>query len=123
MVAHSLAGDVFGPAQRLHGATYVVSVEVAREELDRDGVVVDVGVLRRALREVLDGLDYKNLDEHPAFADQPSTTEHVARHVHGELARRVPATAGAVLTVTLDESPVAWARYRALVRGDFGAGA
>ena len=116
MVAHSLPGEVFGPAQRLHGATYTVSAEVAREELNDSGIVLDIAVLRHELRLVLAELDYHNLDEHPAFQGRRSTTELIARHVHRELGRRLPITTGATLTVTLDESPVAWARYSAPLR-------
>lgn len=117
MVAHSLGGEVFGPAQRLHGATYAAIVELEREELDENEIVIDIGLLRDKLRAVLSELDYRNLDEHPAFRGKASTTEAIARHVHRELGRRLRLTAGATLTVTLEESPVAFARYRAPVRG------
>ena len=117
MVAHSMKGEVFGPAQRLHGATYAVTVEVEREELDAHGVVLDIGLLRERLRRVLSDLDYRNLDEHPAFSEHGSSTEQIARHVHRELGRVIPVVAGTNLTVTLEESPVAFARYRAPVRG------
>jgi len=121
MVAHSLKGEVFGPAQRLHGATYTVSVEVEREEVaPQGGVVVDIALLRVRLREVLREIDYCNLDEHPAFEGESSTTEHIARHVHRELGKRLPVIPGTTLSVTLEESPVAWARYRAPVRGTPG---
>src|SRR5262245_43060090 len=116
MVAHSLKGDVFGRAQQLHGATYVVSVEIEREELDEHGIAIDIGFARAKLREVLDDLDYRNLDNHPDFADKPSTTELIARHIHRELGRKLPVAAGTTLIVTLEESPAAWARYRAPVR-------
>ena len=115
MVAHSLAGEVFGPAQRLHGATYTVSVEIEREELGPDGILCDIGMLRSELRAVLDTLDFQNLDDHPAFPGRSSTTEHLARHIHRELGPRLPFIAGVMLTITLDESPAAWARYRAPV--------
>lgn len=117
MVAHSMKGEIFGLAQRLHGATYVVTVEVEREELDEHGIVLDIGLLRERLRHVLADLDYRNLDEHPAFSEQGSSTEHVARHIHRELGHAIPVVAGTNLTVTLEESPVAFARYRAPVRG------
>src|SRR5262249_10518640 len=117
LVAHSLPGEVFGPAQRLHGATYTVSVEVEREELSSDDIVLDIGVLREELRQVLSTIEYQNLDEHRAFRDKRSTTELIARYIHRELGRRLPMSLGGTLTVTLDESPVAWARYRAPVRG------
>src|SRR5689334_96465 len=107
MVAHSLKGDVFGPAQGLHGATYTAIVEVEREELSEHQIVIDIGLLRERLRAVLDDLDYKNLDQHPAFEGRPSTTELIARHVHRELGRRLP-PGGGMLTVTLEESPVAF---------------
>ena len=116
LVAHSLPHEAFGPAQRLHGATYTVSVEVEREELSDIGIVVDIGLLRVELRAVLADLDYSNLDDHPVFAGRLSTTEMLARHIHRELGKRLGATSGAMLTVTLDESPVAWARYRAPMR-------
>jgi 6-pyruvoyltetrahydropterin/6-carboxytetrahydropterin synthase len=113
MIAHSLPGEVFGPAQQLHGATYTVSAELSREELNDSGIIVDIGVLRRELRAVLAELDYRNLDQHPAFQAKRSTTELIARHVHRELGRRLPISTGATLLITLDESPVAWARYEA----------
>ena len=116
-VAHSLEGELFGPAQHLHGATYTVAVEIEREELTDMGIVIDIAFLRAELREVLGDLDYKNLDEHPAFQGRRSTTELIARHIHRELGRRLPSGSGATLTVTLDESPSAWARYRAPLRG------
>jgi 6-pyruvoyltetrahydropterin/6-carboxytetrahydropterin synthase len=117
MVAHSLKGEVFGPAQGMHGATYTAVVELEREELSEHQIVIDIGLLRERLRSVLADLDYKNLDEHPAFAGRPSTTELIARHIHRELGRRLSLESGGTLTVTLEESPVAFARYRAPVRG------
>jgi 6-pyruvoyl tetrahydropterin synthase/QueD family protein len=112
-VAHSLHGEVFGSAQRLHGATYTVAVELEREELTDNGIVIDPSLFKHELRAVLDDLDRKNLDEHEAFKGKRSTTELVARHVHRELGRRLPIALSATLTVTLEESPAAWARYRA----------
>ncbi len=120
MVAHSFRGEVFGPAQRMHGATYVVDVELRRSELDPDGVVVDIGRASAALREVLADLDYRNLDEEPAFAGKNTTTEFLARMIFDRLARRIHAgelgaTAGglASMRVALRESHVAWAAYEA----------
>ena len=81
MVAHSLPGEVFGPAQKLHGATYSVTAELSREELNDSGILVDISVMRRELRSVLAELDYRNLDEHPAFQGKRATTEMIARHV------------------------------------------
>lgn len=116
MVAHSLPGEVFGPAQRLHGATYTVTAELSREELNQSGTVIDIGELAAELHTVLSDLHYHNLDEHPAFAGKRSTTELIARHIHRELGRRLPTNLSATLTITLDESPVAWARYAAPLR-------
>jgi 6-pyruvoyl-tetrahydropterin synthase len=117
MVAHSLRGEVFGPAQRLHGATYVVDATFRGPALDADGIVVDLGAAAALLHEVLADLGYTNLDEHPAFSDRNSTTEELARVVADRLAERVAAGAlGASpqlagLVVTLHESHVAWASY------------
>lgn len=120
MIAHSFRGEVFGPAQRLHGATYVVDVELRRPELDADGVVVDIGRASAALREVLAELDYRNLDEAPSFAGRNTTTEFLARAVFEALAARIRAgelgpgaRALASMRVTLRESHVAWAAYDA----------
>src|SRR5215213_4698228 len=81
MIAHSFVGDVFGPAQKLHGATYVVDVEFRRPSLDADGIVVDIGKATEVLKLVLAGLTFKNLDEDPAFAGRNTTTEFLARVV------------------------------------------
>ena len=120
MIAHSFRGDVFGPAQRLHGATYVVDVELRRAALDADGVVVDIALAQRALRAVLDELNYRNLDDEPAFAGRNTTTEFLARVVFDRVAARIAAgelgANAAALTsarVTLHESHVASAAYDA----------
>jgi 6-pyruvoyl-tetrahydropterin synthase len=118
MIAHSLRGDVFGPAQRLHGATYVVDATFQREELDADGVVVDIGRAAEELHAVLAELTYRNLDDEAAFAGMNTSTEALARVVADRLADRV--NAGALgdtareldgVVVTLHESHVAWASY------------
>lgn len=118
MVAHSLRGDVFGPAQRLHGATYVVDATFRRRELDADGIVVDIGRATEELRSVLADLNYRNLDDEPVFAGMNTTTEALARMIADRLAESVQAGAlGGVareldgLSVTLHESHVAWASY------------
>ena len=85
MIAHSLRGEVFGPAQRLHGATYIIDVEFRRPDLDDDGIVVDIGRAGETLRVVLAGLNYRNLDEDPAFAGQNTTTELLARFIFDRL--------------------------------------
>ena len=118
MIAHSFRGEVFGPAQRLHGATYVVDVEMRRPALDGDGLVVDIGLASAALRAVLGELNYRNLDDDPAFRGQNTTTEFLARVVFDRLVARIRAGAlgaGAAglsaLRVTLHESHVAAAGY------------
>ena len=118
MIAHSFRGEVFGPAQRLHGATYLVDATFRRSQLDADGIVVDIGRATEQLRAVLAGLNYRNLDEEPAFASTNSSTEELARLIADRLAERVQAGGlgeGARqlegLTVTLRESHVAWASY------------
>ena len=118
MIAHSLRGEVFGPAQRLHGATYVVDVTFRRATLDADGIVVDIGRAAEALRAVVADLGYRNLDDEADLAGMNTTTEALARVVADRLAERVEAGAlgdGAReldgLVVTLHESHVAWASY------------
>jgi len=118
MVAHSFRGEAFGPAQRLHGATFVVDATFRRSALDDDGVVVDIGRAAELLAEVLGELTYRNLDEEPAFAGRNTTTEVLARTVADRLADRIAAgglgeggRAVEGLVVTLHESHVAWASY------------
>jgi 6-pyruvoyl-tetrahydropterin synthase len=118
MIAHSLRGEVFGPAQRLHGATYVVDATFRRAQLDADGIVVDIGRAADALRAVVGELSYRNLDDEADLAGLNTTTEALARTVADRLARRVHDGAlgdGARdldgLVVTLRESHVAWASY------------
>src|SRR5918993_2802538 len=89
MIAHSLRGEVFGPAQRLHGATYVVDVEFRRPDLDADGIVVDIGRATEELRKVVGALSYRNLDEEPAFANRNTTTEFLARVVFDRIVAAV----------------------------------
>jgi len=118
MIAHSFRGEVFGPAQRLHGATYVVDATFRRAELDADGLVVDIGQASEVLRAVLGDLTYRNLDDEPAFAGMNTSTEALARVVADQLAQRIHAgalgdNAGKLdgLLVTLHESHIAWASY------------
>lgn len=118
MIAHSFQGDVFGPAQRLHGATYVVDVEYRRESLDDDGVVVDIGRASEVLREVLAEFNFRNLDEVPAFSGRNTTTEFLARELFDRIVGRIragelgPGAAGlTAMRVVLHESHVAWAAY------------
>lgn len=118
MIAHSFRGEMFGPAQRLHGATYVVDVEFRRPALDGDGVVVDIGRAGDTLRAVLGALNYRNLDDEPVFAGQNTTTEFLAKTIFDRISdalRRGELGAGAggieMMKVTLHESHVAWAAY------------
>jgi 6-pyruvoyl-tetrahydropterin synthase len=119
MIAHSFVGDLFGPAQQLHGATYAVEIELRREALDGNGLVCDIGLALATLKGVLAGLDYRNLDEMPEFAGRNTTTEFLAGEVFRRMKAQIaagalgPGTAGALrsLRVTLRESPVAWAAF------------
>jgi 6-pyruvoyl-tetrahydropterin synthase len=118
MIAHSFRGEVFGPAQRLHGATYVVDASFRRAALDEDNIVVDIGLAAAQLREVVGELSYRNLDDDPAFEGINTSTEALAKVIADRLAARVQAGAlgaGARsltgITVTLHESHVAWAAY------------
>ena len=122
MIAHSLRGEVFGPAQNLHGATYVVDVTFSRPELDADGVIVDIGRAGTAVGTVLADLRYRNLDEEPAFAGRNTTTEFLARELFERLAQAIrdgalgeSARGITSLRVTLKESHLAWASYEAAV--------
>ena len=118
MIAHSFRGEAFGPAQRLHGATYVIDASFRREELDADGVVCDIGRAAVELHAVVEELSYRNLDDEPEFAGMNTSTEVLARVIADRLAERVQAgalgpSARALdgLAVTLHESHVAWATY------------
>jgi 6-pyruvoyl-tetrahydropterin synthase len=124
MIAHSLTGQVFGPAQRLHGATYVVDVELKRSDLDADGIVADIGRAAGALRLVLADLNYRNLDDLPAFAGRNTTTEFLARVVFDGLVAAIGrgdlgTGAGAIeqIRVTLHESHIASASFEGRVSG------
>jgi 6-pyruvoyl-tetrahydropterin synthase len=118
MVAHSFRGEVFGPAQRLHGATFVVDATFRGESLDPDNIVVDIGRAAEELHAVLADLTYRNLDDEPEFAGVNTSTEALAKFVADRLADRVHAGAFgesarglAGLAVTLHESHIAWATY------------
>jgi len=119
MIAHSFQGEVFGPAQKLHGATYVVDVEFFRPDLDETGIVVDIGRAIDGLKSVLAALNYKNLDDEPAFAGQNTTTEFLAKTIFDAMAEMAagdglgvaPASVSEI-KVTLNESHVASASYQ-----------
>jgi 6-pyruvoyltetrahydropterin/6-carboxytetrahydropterin synthase len=118
MIAHSFADPFFGPAQRLHGATYGIDLEIRAASLGVHEVVMDIGALRDLLRAILSELDYRNLDEHDAFAGRMSTTERVAQHVADRAAERIAGlgpdaapVSGASVRVVARESPIAYAAY------------
>jgi 6-pyruvoyl-tetrahydropterin synthase len=120
MIAHSFRGAAFGPAQRLHGATYVVDLELRRAELDADGMVVDIARATEVLRGVLAEFNLRNLDEDPVFEGRNTTTEFMARVIFDRVAARIaagelgPHASGlAAMRVRLNESHVAWAAYEA----------
>jgi 6-pyruvoyltetrahydropterin/6-carboxytetrahydropterin synthase len=115
MIAHSLPREAFGPAQGQHGATFVAEVTFRRPNLNDDAIVLDIGAAGGILEEVLADLNYKNLDEHPAFKGKLSTTEALAKHIADAMATQIQDTAdGPALTgidVVLRENPDAWAGY------------
>jgi 6-pyruvoyltetrahydropterin/6-carboxytetrahydropterin synthase len=125
MVAHSFRGEVFGPAQRLHGATFVVDLELRRPDLDADGIVADIGLVGELLRSVLAPINYRNLDELPEFKGRNTTTEVLAREICHRVRDRIRGgglgeEAGSALEslkVTLRESHVAWASYETGLKG------
>ena len=118
MIAHSFKGEIFGPAQRMHGATYVVDLEMRRPQLDDDGLVVDIGLASQELAAVLAELNFQNLDEVPEFAGKNTTTEFLAAVIFDRIAARIaagdlgPAAKGlTAMKVTLHESHIAWAAF------------
>ncbi|MDH6696760.1 6-carboxytetrahydropterin synthase [Streptomyces griseoviridis] len=118
MIAHSFRGEVFGPAQRLHGATFLVDATFRREQLDDDGIVVDIGLATQELGAVTSELNYRNLDNEPEFAGVNTSTEFLAKVIADRLAERVHkgalgegARGIAGIVVTLHESHIAWASY------------
>ncbi len=118
MIAHSFAGEVFGPAQKLHGATFVVDATFRRPELDDDNIVVDIGRASEELHAICGGLSYRNLDDDPEFTGVNTSTEFLAKVIADRLAGKVaagdlgPGAAGLTgITVTLHESHIAWASH------------
>ena len=119
MIAHSFVGEIFGPAQQLHGATYAVEMEVRRAQLDGNGLVCDIGLALATLKAVLAEIHYRNLDDLPEFRGRNTTTEFVAGEIFRRMKSRIaqgalgPGTAGAlaVMRISLRESPVAWAAF------------
>ncbi|GAA2728443.1 6-carboxytetrahydropterin synthase [Streptomyces nogalater] len=118
MIAHSFRGEVFGPAQRLHGATFLVDATFRREQLDENGIVIDIGLAGRELHAVIAELNYRNLDDEPGFQGVNTSTEYLAKVIADRLADRIArggpgegAKGLAGITVTLHESHIAWASY------------
>lgn len=124
MVAHSFRGEIFGPAQRLHGATFIVDLELRRVALDQDGLIADIGALTQLLHQVLTPLNYQNLDAMPEFAGKNTTTEFLAKVIYDRVRQRILEGAlgpdngagFASLSVKLGESHVAWASFEGPVR-------
>lgn len=120
MIAHSFRGELFGPAQAVHGATFVIDAAFLAETLDENGVVIDIGRAHEALKEVLQPLNYKNLDDVPEFAGVNTTTEFLTKHIHDHLAKAAresrlgrPGGELGAIRVTISESHVARAWYEA----------
>ena len=118
MIAHSFSGEVFGPAQKLHGATFLVDVEFKRSDLDANGIVVDIGLATEVLKRILGELNFRNLDDEPAFKGRNTTTEFLARVVFDRMASAIQrgdlgadALAVELIKVTLHESHIAWASF------------
>ncbi len=116
MIAHSFRGEIFGPAQKLHGATYIVTVQFKLAQLDEDGLVIDIGKAIAILKEVLTPLNYQNLDTLEQFKGINTTTEYMAYYIHQQISERVSSFFKGVLKVTLDESHIAWGSYEAEVK-------
>ena len=115
LIAHSLSGDVFGPAQNLHGATYIVDAEFIAERLNASSVVIDIGLASRILSEVCGELNYQNLDDVEQFKGKTTTAEFLAAYIHGEIRQRVKDHFRGRLEVTLSESHLAKASYEGRV--------
>ncbi len=111
MIAHSLQGEIFGPAQNLHGATYVIDAEFRRPDLDEHNVVIDIGLASRILAETAAKLSYRNLDEMEAFHGEITTTEYLAKYIHDRIREQVESFFKGTLKVTLNESHIASAGY------------
>ena len=111
LIAHSLSSKTFGPAQKLHGATYIIDLEFARKELDGDNIVIDIGLASRILSEVSSELNYRNLDEMKQFKYEITTTEFLARYIHEKIRIRIESIFRGFMKVTLHESHLAWASY------------
>lgn len=110
-IAHSLKKEFFGPAQNLHGTTYIIDAEFKRKKLDEHNVVIDIGQASQILKEVLSKLNFQNLDEMEEFKSVTTTTEYLAKYIHQQISKKVQPYFKGGLKVTLHESPVAWGSY------------
>ena len=117
MIAHSLPSEAFGPAQNMHGATYVVDAEFTRTELDENNIVIDIDIALKTLAKAIDPLNYQNLDELDMFKNKLTTTEFLANHIHTEIAKLIKGSFQGNLKITLGESHIAWASYEGPVHG------
>ncbi|WP_298916917.1 6-carboxytetrahydropterin synthase [uncultured Nostoc sp.] len=115
MIAHSFQGEIFGPAQKLHGATYIVTAEFKVPQLDKDGLVIDIGQAIAILKEVLEPLNYQNLDTLEQFKGVNTTTEHMAYYIHQQISKQVSSFFKGSLKIILEESHIAWGSYEAEV--------
>ena len=112
MIAHSLRDEFFGPAQQMHGATYVVDAIFYSEDLNPQNTVIDIGLAHQLLKDVLSDLNYKNLDEHQDMVGDLTTTEYLAKYIHDKLKSSANGHFGGTLEIILGESHVAWASYK-----------
>jgi len=115
MIAHSLKSPAFGPAQNMHGATYVVDAHFQSKQLDENNIVIDIDKAMKVLKKILAPLNYQNLDELPQFKDILTTTEYLAFYIHQEVAKEINPYFKGSLKITLGESHVAWASYKGVV--------
>jgi 6-pyruvoyl-tetrahydropterin synthase len=111
MIAHSLQSEAFGPAQNLHGATYVVDAEFKSSDLDENNIVIDIDIATKVLQKALEPLKYQNLDEMEVFRGRLTTTEFLARYIHEVITLEVKERFTGILKITLGESHIAWASY------------
>jgi len=116
MIAHSLKSPAFGPAQNLHGATYVVDAQFNAKKLDKDNIVIDIDKATKLLQKVLAPLKYQNLDDLPQFKGILTTTEYLAFYIHQEMEKEVRSYFKGTLKITLGESHVAWASYKGSIK-------
>ena len=116
MIAHSLPSEAFGPAQKMHGATYVVDAEFQSKEVDKNNIVIDIGLAHEILKKTLSHLNYQNLDELPQFKGKLTTTEFLAKYIHDKISEEVTGKFIGNLKFTLGESHVAWASYENRVK-------